>query len=364
MTYLFYQGTKPWPHYAKTLADESILEANETYLIKELFGVNNRPIQYYLRRNTGLSKIIDGENPRMFIYLGESVQKFFVQLEAINKCYTRSSLINQLLPFEYILTVLTLGFCEEVKKSEAYRRYDTTDEGTVYYSESTGCLRLNTGGRDMSRVIDDINTSHNVSNLLYFADHLLYEISHFKLDFGKLEKSQAYKDYENANVSPKLKRTMTVGGVILFKAAVKMVGAEIDLKGDFDIPDIDGDFDSGDFDIPDIDGDFDNGYFGSGDCEYDSGEIDNDWDYPTNNANIDGLAFQGKKFSGFIDKNKIISVHSMGGGPSFALHVYVKNGTNSICVSDGYCEPVPLIGHNWITVGSHNFDIADIKRKL
>lgn len=136
----------------------------------------------------------------------------------------------------------------------------------------------------------------------------------------------------------------------------------------FDVGDIYVDsvgFDSGDFDGGDYRTDgFDSGDFAGEASGLDSGAIDSDLESPENNLYYDGVTFKAKDFSGFIDKDKTISVHSMGGGPSYNLHVYVKNGTNTICVSDGSCSPVPVIGHNWISVGGHNFKVSDIKCKI
>lgn len=111
---------------------------------------------------------------------------------------------------------------------------------------------------------------------------------------------------------------------------------------------------------PDVD--FDDGY-DTTDYDNDSYIVDHD-----NNTSLfgysDGVSFEGKQYNGYIDENHKIVVPIMGGDSYETLYVYSKPGSNSIYVTDGFCQPVKATGNDWIKVGSHKFKVRDIKNKI
>lgn len=193
--------------------------------------------------------------------------------------------------------------------------------------------------------------------LFSYARLISTQLRALSLDTSKLVK----KPKEEPLLPKWLENTIKIGAKVGIKYLCATIGAKIDLPdwgGDNsnDVPDYDfGDGFGGSFDNGDgID--FGDDGFGFGDDGYDDGD---------DGFDIVGISFQGKHFDGFEDQHKQISVPIMGNNNSSAkLHVYKKLGSSTIYVSDGTCYPVSIAGHEWITVGSHKFDVSKIKSKL
>lgn len=162
-----------------------------------------------------------------------------------------------------------------------------------------------------------------------------------------LDTSKLVKKPKEAPLLPKwLEDTLKVGAKVGIKYLCAVIGAKIDF------PDFGGDNSNNSPDFGDVDGGFD-----VGDDGYDFGGDDG--------FDVDGIAFQGKHFDGYEDLRKQIDVPIMGDSNSTAkLHVYKKLGSSTIYVSDGTCYPVSTAGRDWITVGSHKFEVSKIKSKV
>lgn len=214
-----------------------------------------------------------------------------------------------------------------------------------------------------------------------------------------IDTSKLVRQPNETPILPKwLQNTLYIGAIIGIKYICSTIGSKIDL------PDFGGDnsnngsdinlgngFDGGNFGdsngfvgvgIGDSNG-FDGGGFGDGNGSdggglgdgngfvgvglndgYGNGFGGDGLDGGDGGIDIRGFAFQGKHFDGYVDLNKTISVPTMGGGGNDTLHVYRKHGSSTIFLSDGDCYPVPILGHVWIKVGSHKFEVSKIKSKL
>jgi len=188
--------------------------------------------------------------------------------------------------------------------------------------------------------------------LFSYARLISSQLRAMSLDTSKLVK----KPKEEPLLPKWLENTLKVGAKVGIKYLCATIGAKIDL------PDWGGDNSN---DVPDFDfGDgFDGGDgFDFGDDGFDFG--DNEFDSGDDGFDIGGISFQGKHFDGYEDLDKTISVPIMGGSGNGKLHVYKKLGSSTIYVSDGSCYPVSTAGHNWITVGSHKFEVSKILSKI
>lgn len=354
MEYSFYLSGFYSDRDSKSLVDSTFLD-RDTYEVRKVF--RGRKVKYYLSKATGpFTRLLNGEMPEIFLFLGDKVKTFFNQIELIFKCFEYSDVVRQLTPYEYI--GVTHGVLSDyVGHTLAYKKISRKD-GYLHYYKELGVLKYNIYGKD--NTINTIDRTENLEVLLDYADHLLYEISHFKIDLSKMQKSKKYIEYENSTLSPKFKHALAVGGMFVVKGAVKLaaksIGGDINIDGDFDLPDFDGDI------IISDDFDFGNGLDLNLDLDIDG--ADAEWYSAINGDSYSGLTFEGKHYDGFEDLNKTITVPVMGGGGNDTLHVYKKIGSNTIYVTDGSCYPVSISGHEWIKVGSHNFKVSNIKSKL
>lgn len=204
----------------------------------------------------------------------------------------------------------------------------------------------------MGLLYPEIMEREEAETLFSYAKLISSQLRALSLDTSKLVK----KPKEEPLLPPWLEKTLKIGAKVGIKYLCASIGAKIDL------PDWGGDNSN---DVPDFDfGDgFDGGDgFDFGDEGFDFG--DNGFDSGDDGFDIGGISFQGKHFDGYEDLDKTISVPIMGGGGNGKLHIYKKIGSSTIYVSDGSCYPISTAGHNWITVGSHKYEVSKILSKV
>lgn len=327
---------------SKFLFDSSILEANETYEVRDVIG--SRIIRYYLRKNTGISILMDGDYPRIFICLGDNLGKTINQLKTLLRCYTIDSLKPFFIKYPYILSLVDEGGFYFRTDNSVYR---LAGNNTNYDSEHS-LLIMSCGYSERKiKTINDIDTKDNLKQLIGFADHLIYELQHFKIDLNALEKTEEYTKYENSIISPKLKHAMMVGGLFIIKGAVKAaarsLGGDIDIGGDVD------------FDIPDMDF--------NGDVDFD---VDLDLDLDGSNAAW-AAAFNGT--DGLSDGHNISfgsqqeTLLSQGGGLKLDVTIDKEPGTSnlfSIKSSKGIIHNVSGTA-NWVKIDGIKYKLPDLK---
>ena len=334
-----------WPIYERNCVVSKLI--NELKITEVRRTYKGKHIRYYIKQWIGLGRLFNGEDAKLYIYLGESAEKFFKMLDTLSLCYYG---VNKLLKdYQYIYAINTYDK-DALKEGNGAFRLAFKKVQKLNLCELYACV-------PPGATISNIETDERLDDLLDYAVHLLHEIRHFKIDVSGLEKTYQYKEYEQSLLSPEFEHALMVGGMFLVKGLVKAaansVGGNVDLDDDMGM-DIPADFD-GHFKMPD-DFDFDG-------LDLDLDGTDAAW-AASINSNFDGVSFGGRSYSGFIDLDRTISVPVMGGGGNSPLHLYKKLGSSIIYVSDGSCTPVSTSGSSWISVGSHNFKISDIKSKI
>lgn len=325
MGYKFFMATRDEEYGYKDygIVQRNFMRENVDTLIR--YPLDNRQIFIYKKTNYGISNLIDGEQPRFFIYLGDEVSEILHQISLLEKIYNHDDLIIQMQHYPHIahLTGNSGWYCDSEKyfgefkkRANHYLRYIDYDYSIRISNDYEGKFFI--FGGSVTSINDTVNA------FVKYADNLFYELKHFNLDLGKLRHNESYAKYKSSPFNYKLKRVIAIGGLFAAKAVLKSIGADLNTSFNFDIPDTNIDFsqiDSFDFD-----------------CDFDC-----DFDYtPESYANTDGqfnISFGANKTIGdnvYLDKGYTITLEPAGGGLGEEKPtVYVESGTNTRYILDG-----------------------------
>lgn len=302
------------------IVQRNLMRENVDTLIR--FPLDNRQIYIYKKTNYGISKLIDGEQPRFFIYLGDEVSEILYQVSLLEKIYNHNDLIIQMQHYPHIAHLTGNSgwyhdsdkyFGEFRQKANHYLKYIVYDYSVSISNDYEGKFFIFSGTHPF---MTDV-----VPAFVKYADNLFYELKHFKLDLGKLRYNESYAKYKSSPFNYKLTKVIAIGGLFAAKAVLKSIGANLDTSFNFDIPDTD-------IDLSQIDSSFD---------------FDFDFDCTTESyANTDGqfnISFGANKTIGdnvFLDKGYTITLEPAGGGLGEEKPtVYVESGTNTRYILDG-----------------------------
>jgi len=347
MKFDFYLNKGDFSGEQKKLADESFFEANQTYRIRE--HIYYRSIIYYLKTNTGFSKVIDGDYPRIILGIGDNIGKILSQINKLYDYYVTDDLLEEIAKYPYIANTLPnykhCGFHDCVKKE--YERFKTCHPEFIDYGSCSigfdvenNCLIR---GWFLVKSVKNLEQKKALTVMVNYADNLITEVSHFRINLNKLRKKGGNNSTSNSGFSPKVEKALLVGGIFLVRAAVKIaarsIGTDADINFDISSPDVD---------IPEFDFDVSN------DTDYQNSFSDNNYYGDTNN-----ISFMGKdtlppnaNADGFIPKGEVILNTTVSDIPNH-FKQFVKGTHRYILYNGNYFQ---IDGGGTVTIGGIKYN--------
>lgn len=274
--------------------------------------IGNRYINYYVKRNTGLSKMLSDETS-LFIFLNEKVSNL---IRIINSnLFELDDMFNVIKQYKYLLDCSALSGVASLK-IDNYESVRDLSQDYSFGEHSFFWGGTNIEGRiaikinyfefaSENRILKDLKT------LIKYADNVTKDALQIKIDFSKLKRRET-EDGLIESLPPYLQKMVMYGGVFLLKAAVRSIGADIDANVDIDV-DIP--------DLPDVDG-----------IDINSNSVDFEFD----NDNSEMCDFSAVPFGhapndgSYTKTNQDVTIQVAGGNDKGSYHVFSHKGEKYI----------------------------------
>ena len=341
MKYDFYLNKGDYSGSERKLVDESFFEANQTFKIRQT--VKYRSIIYYLRINTGLSRVIDGDYPRIYLGMGDNVSNVIKQINSLFDYFEPRDVAKELMNYPYIahsLPKFSKFYIEPQESIEKYYCEHPNFPTDINFIIEDSCIKRFTY---FVKSVDQIDFQKEIPILVSYADNIIKELSHFKISINRLKKKQVKQSSLSMGLSPKLDKALLIGGYFVVKAAVKIaarsIGTDADINFDISSPDVD---------IPEFDFDVSN------DTDYQNSFSDNNYYGDTNN-----ISFMGKdtlppnaNADGFIPKGEVILNTTVSDIPNH-FKQFVKGTHRYILYNGNYFQ---IDGGGTVTIGGIKYN--------
>lgn len=321
-----------YEYYRANVNDKRFVKGNER-VIPEILDLvsykrmkvrstwNKQPITYYVATLVGLDRLVSGESPEVYVYIGEKAGKALQKIDALLSIYEEFGVLKALQNYQFIshtigYTSFSAGKYNSLRN--IYKRFESQHQNLCAYDKNEFLLKSHSN----AKTANENEIRKLVDRVVKHADGLIEELSRLRIDLSKLRKRKIEKSVKEESfmsalgLPPMLQKAIMIGGVIVIKAAARTIGSDANIDFDFDIDD------SG-IDVPNVDVDF-----------YDQPVVDLDWDDGNNGYNI---SF----------------------GASENTDGYIPDGTISLeRTVSGYSDTFPHYtkdGHDYVKLGSGNY---------
>jgi len=314
MKYDFYLNKGDYSGSERKLVDESFFEANQTFKIRQT--IKYRSIIYYLRINTGLSRVIDGDYPRIYLGMGDNISNVIKQINSLFDYFEPRDVAKELMNYPYIahsLPKFSKFYIEPQESIEKYYCEHPNFPTDINFIIEDSCIKRFTY---FVKSVDQIDFQKEIPILVSYADNIIKELSHFKISINRLKKKQVKQSGLNMGLSPKLDKALLIGGYFVVKAAVKIAARSIGTDADINF-----DFSDSNVEIPDFDFDI------TTDADFSNISMDNN----EGGDNPYLISFGNAPNNGtYIKSNEDVKITCAGGPEKGTFDVYFHNGSKFI----------------------------------
>lgn len=358
MNYKFYIPPKSEKRVPFDIKIRETRRFNGDEILETMDCWDGRPKYYYIWRSIGYNKFFDGDRSVTFICLGKQVAKVIKQLKQLPHIYDWDDLLREMSNYPHIVHIIFLySFFNDNTTSS--RIYMNQFGGFVplhkkdYFSKNIGLDKFYDDFMEKDKFFLSTNMLYGpnsieiglgcLNTLIKYADNLIYELNHFKIDLKKLSYSKYYLERrDNIIFSPKIDAIIKKLGVFTAKAFAKSYLGNANFIADFDIPD----FESADSDLDFVD----LGYIDYNE-EFSNLEIFSD------NNNFDNYNVSFGAQSATIDR-------SGGGLGSLDVTITKEPGTsNQFCITDKFGHVIHNVSGtaNKIRINGIWYKLPDLK---
>lgn len=215
---------------------------------------NKQPITYYVANLVGLDRMLYGECPEVYVYIGENAGKTLQKIEALLSIYEEFGVLKALRNYQFISH--TIGYSSDSAGKynslrNIYKRFESQHHHLCEYDKEEFLLKSSSNNKKTN----ENEIRKHVDRLIKHADGLIDELCFLRIDLSKLRKKKIEKKVREESLlsalglPPIVQKAIMFGGVLVVKTAARAIGSNIDVNCDFDFDIVDSGADIPDFDF-------------------------------------------------------------------------------------------------------------------